>query len=1060
LALFSPAAFVGDTKAGRCRLDAVRESALSAQSELEGNLRQRVFTIVEILANGFANQPGNGISDTEDGRRLLYENSLIFLYRLLFVLYAEGRLLLPVEPKSQRYYRDLSLSRLLGPLRHFSEYDNDFRTHLCGEIRELFNLINGVNRDKNRYYVVPQYNGGLFSPEKYPCLEKWTISDARLAEVLRGLMFARPHKDGSELPLEAVDYADLRVQQLGSIYEGLLEHKFVRDAAGRFVLQNDKGERKATGTYYTPDYVVKYIVEQVTLPLLEEIEARDAVRTAIAAGKKDNSFAEAVLTLNLCDPAMGSGHFLVAATVYLAEKIAEHPTTKPQAGYKRGASQEKAEIAYWRRRVVEACIYGVDLNPLAVELAKLSLWLTTISSDQPLNFLDHHLRHGNSLIGARLAQLGSLPQKKDLGDATQLRFGFGPDFMRAVAGTIRHIQKIEAEASGDMEAVKDKEKRWRNRILPRLEPYREVADLWTDTFFGHPLTEDEYLGKVREILPQVVHADTDGMELGEAAARYGKRPRGSYFHWELEFPDVFFNGDGTPKTNPGFDAVVSNPPWGMLQPHNTAPAMLDCLRLLFTCSDFKMDMFQLFMEQGLRLVANDHYLGMIVPNTLLTNTYCKRIRGLFQRQTTIRNLLATTETIFPEAEVHPAILVTEKKPPAQNDISVLVHETTEPFEAVLARRKYASLPQSDMAAFDGNSWNIRLSASLACIVRMAATCSTPLREWASVKRGLITGNRKEFFSPECKGLKWRPIITGTDVQRYALHPPAEYVLFEKPGRTAGGCWDEDVHRKKGKILLKQVGRWPQAAVDEGPCCITGNVFAVILKSPDVSPYYLAAILNSRFTRELWTVILSDFKAVFPELKGDWIEQWPIRRIAFTTPKKKRAALLDEGMVLYRRDVEDTDDGGNRVLAFVVEQLAVKPERADVVHDLLAALATEMVRLNGEKSAAAKTFLADLRDFHGVDTRALTPKTRLDEFWKLETSEVFMHLRRNANALAERGIRLTTADEEKIRNRFQTATPGILALEPRLAFTDRLIDRMVNRLYGLNDDEVVAPNPSD
>ncbi|MEI8078815.1 MAG: class I SAM-dependent DNA methyltransferase, partial [bacterium] len=96
---------------------------------------------------------------------------------------------------------------------------------------------------------------------------------------------------------------------------------------------------------------------------------------------------------------MGSGHFLVAATVHLAEKIAEHPTTKPQAGDKRGASQDKAEIAYWRRRVVEACIYGVDLNPLAVELAKLSLWLTTISSDQPLNFLDHHLRHGNSLIG-------------------------------------------------------------------------------------------------------------------------------------------------------------------------------------------------------------------------------------------------------------------------------------------------------------------------------------------------------------------------------------------------------------------------------------------------------------------------------------------------------------------------------------------------------------------------------------------------------------------------------------------------------------------------------------
>ena len=161
--------------------------------------------------------------------------------------------------------------------------------------------------------------------------------------------------------------------------------------------------RKAGGVYYTPTYLVQYIVEQTVTPLVAEIENRDPVKSARVAGRQDNTFANEVLKLNICDPAMGSGHFLVEATTFLADQIVYHPTTKFQAEFARGESQEQTELAYWRRRVVEACIYGVDLNPLAVELAKLSLWLTTIATDQPLNFLDHHLRCGNSLIGARLA---------------------------------------------------------------------------------------------------------------------------------------------------------------------------------------------------------------------------------------------------------------------------------------------------------------------------------------------------------------------------------------------------------------------------------------------------------------------------------------------------------------------------------------------------------------------------------------------------------------------------------------------------------------------------------
>jgi hypothetical protein len=382
LAFFSPAAFARDSQ-GKCRLDYIREHALAAQAQLEEDLRQRVFTLVETLANGFADRLENGIPDIKDGWRDLYQNSLILLYRLLFILYAEGRQLLPVEPRSRRYYKELSLARLIPELRHFSAYDSQTRTRLYEDTLALCHLINGTDERKNREYSVPRYNGALFDAQAYPLLERWRVGDAALAEVLRGLVFNPiPEPGQAACPVETVDYADLRVQQLGSVYEGLLEHHSVR-ANGRLTLQTDKAERKATGAYYTPDYIVKYIVEQTLAPLLQDIEEREPVKSALALGRQDNSFAEEALKLNICDPAMGSGHFLVEATVFLADHLVYHPTTKFQAEFQKGRSQEQAEISHWRRQVVEACVYGVDLNPLAVELAKLSLWLTTIAADQP-----------------------------------------------------------------------------------------------------------------------------------------------------------------------------------------------------------------------------------------------------------------------------------------------------------------------------------------------------------------------------------------------------------------------------------------------------------------------------------------------------------------------------------------------------------------------------------------------------------------------------------------------------------------------------------------------------
>ena len=175
-----------------------------------------------------------------------------------------------------------------------------------------------------------------------------------------------------------------------------------------------------------------------------------------------------------------------------------------------------------------------------------------------------------------------------------------------------------------------------------------------------------------------------------------------------------------------------------------------------------------------------------------------------------------------------------------------------------------------------------------------------------------------------------------------------------------------------------------------------------------------------------------------------IDGMPFPQFAFGTPENKRAAVVEQAKQIYRHSL--ADGGPTAVIAFVAEQFAAKPERSDVVHDLLAFLAEQMTALNREKRAAAKQFLTDLKDFHGIDAHALKPKTKLDEFWRLEAADVFAHFRVNK-------LRLKDADEEKIRARFQNAKDKLVPLESSLALTDDLIDEIVYRLYALSPDEI-------
>jgi hypothetical protein len=208
--------------------------------------------------------------------------------------------------------------------------------------------------------------------------------------------------------------------------------------------------------------------------------------------------------------------------------------------------------------------------------------------------------------------------------------------------------------------------------------------------------------------------------------------------------------------------------------------------------------------------------------------------------------------------------------------------------------------------------------------------------------------------------------------------------------------------------------------------------------------FLCGILCSRLLNFWYRTAFQNEEVKFPHVQKSHLIRLPIRRIEFTTPEKKRAAFFDRAKQLYQRGLPYGNLEG--VLTFVAEQLAAKPERTDVVHDLVAFLAEQMTALNREKRAAVKQILTDLKDFHGVDAHALKPKTKLDEFWKLEAADVFAHFRANK-------LRLKDADEGKIRDRFQKSKDTLVPLESSLVFTDELIDQIVYRLYGLTEAEI-------
>lgn len=1056
VALFGVSAF--DKYAdNRCPLDDLRDQALQFQTKLEDDLRKRVFNILENVANGFYKKPENKIN--KDDLTDLYQNCLIFLYRLLFVLYAEGRGLLPVKPAyttgaNKNYRERYSLQRFVYDLKNPQKFTSDEFTKLYEEILGLFHLINGDKASLNKLCDVPLYNGRLFDSKKYPNIEKWRVGEKTLADVLRDLIFSPvPTRRGEQDVIkfgETIDYADLEIRQLGSIYEGLLEnHLELKN--GYVQLVADKTERKATGTYYTPDYIVQYIVNNTLGPLCEKIDKSPEVQDS--KNIKNNSFANAVIKLNILDPAMGSGHFLVRATEYLADKIFNHPTTALQVEkVSKGLSHEQSEIAYWRRRVVESCIYGVDLNPLAVELAKLSLWLTCISSDQPLNFLDHHLRPGNSLIGAKLSELGSLPAKRP---KPHFDLFSGPDLPKAVSEAIRVLHNIEETESKDINVIKDKESSWYKEVYEKFEQYRNIADIWTATFFGAGLSENDY-HRYAQIISKTEHKPNRSKDYKKMIKRLNEHRNTvsritrekMFFHWELEFPEVFFNEDGSPKGNPGFDAVIGNPPYGATLDNYDRTFLTNTFK---TASGYKNTALQ-FIDRSFSVLSQKGYCGLIVPKSL---TYSEGWHKGVELILPNLSYLVDASKAFEDVLLEQVVIVFSRESRSYD-----YYESAYFMPSGLSG--YVRIPK---ATYHGSR------------ILITSISSEEFRIYEKM-------NSKEFYfrniTKTFRGLPWQKylnssgktrILRGDHIERFRIIDTFDYIDFSHDSISKNKV--EDL--KQTKIISQNIVAHVlkpsphiiiMSALDKNGLLNLDTVNNTMLTDGNYALEYLLCILNCRLTA--WYTYRFIYNQAVRTMHFDeaYVGKIPVPHISFDTKREKRKNLFNETVKLYYEFLSSYNQMG-KLLNFLRARLDTKSKETDVVHDFLAFLAEQMIEMNKEKQKLIFEFLTWLeKEIIQGSIENLKNKTKVNKFYENDFGSLVRVLKQNR--ILPKVIALGDERYEKLQKAYNDTITKLSPLIEKISKTDNLIDQIVHKLYGLTEEEIkivegsftVPSNPHD
>ena len=1181
-------------------------------------LKERIFvTIFPHLAKGFlADRKGRLAQHKKPSEQELadiFEATLTLLYRLLFLLYAESRDLLPIR---EGPYYAASLKKIKEEIadkagvaesgvaeclqKAYSPKETALYDRLCQLCRAM---------DKGDPVLnVPTYNGGLFTsglngphpkPTRSVSEESSTrsvseesstrsaseesstrcaseeaappsvthdqhisrfLAEHKVPDQYLALAIDRLARDQDErtLGLVFIDYKSLEVRHLGSIYEGLLEfHLRVADedlatqtdkkgekyiplgqakasgrrkppgvvvSKGEIHLSNDKAQRKASGSYYTPDPIVKYIVEQAVGPVLaEKLEAlrpefRKVRKTFDNELQKSRAYpsqevkngtldhrewaglktyqahrqlVERLFDFRVLDPAMGSGHFLVEAVDFITDRLLTflnqfpvNPVTFMLAHTRhnilvalseQGVSVDDrhlTDINLLKRHVLKRCIYGVDLNPMAVELAKVSLWLDAFTLGAPLSFLDHHLRCGNSLIGATF---------KHLAGATKGRL-FGIDY-EPLLRAVRHVLQVNKMADATAAEVKQSASEY-DLAREELSGYQIVLDLLVAKHFGHPKApgllehgDDLKLDSRARFMASL--SDLEELALVERVEALARQPDRRFFHWEIEFPEVFFgfsdanerhlqHKNEIAEGSAGFDAVVGNPPYDELSEHAAGRELPEkgyfkAISLYKEALGGRLNVFRLFVVRALSVLRHKGRHSFIVPMALLADQFTAPLRRHMLTNGWLRSVDAFPQKddphnrVFFEAKLSTCVFVAENHGDLNKEITI----RTYPGNSFTDVPRSCSFKVSDLeqlepdglsipaiAADDLQRW--RILHGFHRTARFSDVAKCYLGEL------MTNASNAHLTSDEPIGPR---LLRGANINYYVLldEPKQGEPLYLKEKQFLKEYADDirSTHHLAERIGFQEsspIDNWRRLIachIPAGHYCVHKIRYFATDAKYDI--FAVLAIFNSRVTE--WRFGLTSTNN---SINAYEVDALPIPR--FECLSGSNGGSTRDAATW--RDLLDCEIGGAaRWTEGVTREINHTPRESnswpDEIHDALAAAGRELSRLGAERQSATNTFAAWLMETLAIDEERFSGLSYLrggqavfDEMGWRAFAEL---LRRNQRACG--------ASLEKCGNalerRYAEASQSLQRNRRRFAELDAAVDAVMWQLVGLNADGSLA-----
>lgn len=786
--------------------------------------------------------------------------------------------------------------------------------------------IDGFSRRADSQPVVPDFL--FFGPEREVDLSA-DYGEAKFKRVkVRGLIHTFDHYKFTvteNTPIEEEIALDPELS--GKVFENLL---------AAYNPETGATARKSTGSFYTPREIVDYMVAEALIACLKtklegaapsapqisplsrgvaegrgvspasDIEAK--LRHLFAYNDEPHRFSapeidlliRAIDRLKSLDPAVGSGAFpmgILHKLVFILgrldprnEKWKERQLARVREAM---AAAEKIEDAAIRERtlrdleqqiaavddafarneldygrklyLIENCIYGVDLQPIAVQIAKMRFFISLIVDQKvdpaapnlgvrPLPNLETKFVAANTLVGV---------------EKRLVQFELGADTGEAVL----EIDRCKAELA----RVRHE---YFNARTPRTKTKWRERDAALRT-------------RMAELLAQGAYSQQQARKLA-AWDPYDQNAHAGFFDAEWMF-----------GVTDGFDIVIGNPPYRLLQPHNTAQSELDYFRGHYVSADFKIELFHLFLQRGTSLLHDSGCLGFIVPGTLLNNVYAEKLRRWLMDHCAIKTIAVSPMHVFAEADVHTSVVVfkREKERANREKNFVAITAALTP-EFARSPGEYGRMLQARFAALPGGVWNILLNEGNIGLIEKLRKAGPPLESTSKINRGLVTGDRARYFSEKKLTEKHVPILTGADVERYSTKPPAEFVLFDRP-ESAGGCWDEDVHLAPHKLVVRQIGTKPMASFIAKPIAVTANIFTIRGESK-THELFLLGIVNSKLIEFFWKIMFSDFKSSFPQVTIFSLSQVPVvdtreNDKGLDTVRDRVVALVDQILAAKRAD---------------------------------------------------------------------------------------------------------------------------------------------------------------